>query len=163
MNPELVTLQARVLGAQDIIAGRNRIEKPDHLTEWNNVYRSELLSAVNLEKWAFVYPNNFYNEVSAFYNLMEQVARPLGIRMNPCKWVEIPDTRVNTYMQNIRELAKMKPNFIVVATPTEKGEHYAAIKKFLCCECPIPSHIITHSKVRFDPFFLFFSMKALDV
>jgi aubergine-like protein len=68
-----------------------------------------------------------------------QVAEP--------KWVEIPDTRTSTYLRQLRECVEMKPNMIVVVIPNETGDAYASIKKLLCCECPVPSQILTVKKV----------------
>ncbi len=67
--------------------------------------------------------------------------------MTEPRYEEIPDARVSTYINAINKMIQMKAKFIFVVIPNDTGDIYAAVKKRLCIEEPIPSQVVTMSKV----------------
>lgn len=67
--------------------------------------------------------------------------------MEKPKFEPIQDCRSATYNRALDHWVSKGACFICVVTPSENGDIYAAVKKKLCIETPIPSQVITVSKV----------------
>ena len=53
------------------------------------------------------------------------------------------DNRPATYIQQLDQVIDMKPAIVMIVSPNNKGDHYAAVKKKCCLEKPIPSQCVT--------------------
>ena len=67
--------------------------------------------------------------------------------MTKPEWEAIPDVRISSYMGALNKWIAMNAFFVFVVIPNETGDIYAAVKKKLCIESPIPSQVVTISKV----------------
>merc|ERR1719369_1461008 len=63
--------------------------------------------------------------------------------MGSPKTFMLPDSRPANYIQQLDKVIDMKPSIVMVVIPNDKGEHYAAVKKKLCLENPVPSQCVT--------------------
>lgn len=68
----------------------------------------------NIERWVFVYPNQMYNDVDTFYNLMTQVGGPLGVRVMEPQWAYWDDDgpSVAKYVEQLKSWLPRGPNMV---------------------------------------------------
>jgi hypothetical protein len=55
--------------------------------------------------------------------------------------MEIPDTRVQSYVSTLNTCIQMDALFVFVVVPNDTGDVYATVKKKLCIDSPIPSQV----------------------
>ncbi|XP_059092216.1 piwi-like protein Siwi [Tigriopus californicus] len=156
MNPELVAVNGRILPPERIFLSQNPRSKVKETTytsdnaDWSNAAtRNVLWNPVPLDNIRFIYPGIMYNKVAMFFKEMQMVAKGLGVNliMPDSNWQEIQDTRTASYLAAAKVVSQMKPNFVVVAIPNDRCDTYAAMKKHFCFTSPVPTQMITDSKV----------------
>lgn len=154
MDPQLVAIRGRILPAQTIqLHPSLKMPEPSYKVEdadWSNAATRNLLrNPVPIDNMRFIYPGSMYDKVESFLKEMKFVARGLGVALNMTDrdWMEIRDTRTASYLDAAKRASQSKPNFVLVAIPNERGDTYAAMKKHFCLTSPVPTQMITDSKV----------------
>lgn len=75
-----------------------------------------------------------------------KVSGPTGMRVQPPRRVELQNDRTETFVNALRkELNDARIQIVVILFPSLRDDRYAAVKRVLCSEIPLPSQVI-HSK-----------------
>lgn len=89
------------------------------------------------------------NEALAFEEMMSKVNGSVGIRVQAPRHIELPNDRTETFVNTLRkELNDPKVQIVVILFPSLRDDRYAAVKKILCSEIPLPSQVINSKTLR---------------
>ncbi|KAM4037637.1 piwi-like protein 2 [Anomaloglossus baeobatrachus] len=124
---------------------RNYSFPPGEDLNWTReVTREASISAVALEYWAVIYPKRAFTPMKELSGMLEKIAGPIGMRVNPPNTIELRDDRVETYARTIRSLVEgeAKVQLIVCIISGTRDDLYGAIKKLCCVQTPVPSQVV---------------------
>ena len=94
-----------------------------------------------------IYPDRDKEKATAFLGSMRRVAPGLGVNLAEPRHISMQGNRSGDYMTQLAKLIPTGPEMIFCVVPNDKGDQYAAIKKKCCIEQPVPSQVVTVSKV----------------
>jgi len=143
---ELEEFQGRILKPEQILGGgKSKASYVLENADWGSCFRKwGLVSGKNLTKWACVVPMRDEAITKEFIaSLLKVSLGSLGYKISNPKMVMLPDNRPASYIKELDAVCKMEPQLIMCVIPNNKGDHYAAVKKKLCLENPVPSQCVT--------------------
>ena len=142
---ELVQFRGRLL-KPEIIKGNKKKEfkyKSEN-ADWSAVFRDwKQWSVVNLEKWAVVHASKDKNLATGFINQLAKVAPSIGMLIKKPKVYEMSNNNPASYVQSIQQVIADGAQMVMAVIPSNKGDHYAAVKKTCCVSNAIPSQCMT--------------------
>lgn len=161
LEPDLVSLNGRRLAREDINIGLSKaVQGKDEVDggDWGKItvdvkgvqrgLTSSVYQTVNLTKWCLIYPAKDRDLIfKNFASYLEKDGPKVFATYEKPLQIGLNDTRTSTYLKALHDVVGKGPNIIVVVIPSEKGDTYSCIKKFLCIDQPVPSQIVTISKV----------------
>lgn len=150
LDPEPMKITARLLDEEHIIFGRSRELGVGPQADFSrHATSNEVLDPINLQKWLLVYVKTNKSEADAFESTLLKVSAPSGIRVVPSRRVMIENDRTETFISSIRkELADPNIQIVVIIFPSMRDDRYAAVKRVLCSEIPIPSQVINSKTLK---------------
>lgn len=74
--------------------------------------------------------------------------------MNKPKLIALSTDHTRTYCEEIRKLAPLNPQILVIIFPTNRDDRYAAVKKLCNCELGLASQV-SHDRLMFFYFCVF--------
>lgn len=147
LDPEPLKMTARMLDEQLIIFGQNKTCGSGQQAEFSRAATSsQLLEPIDIQNWILVYTHTDKKVADVFESTLLKVSGPTGMRISAARRVELQNDRTDTYVLNIRkEISDPKIQIVVIIFPTLRDDRYAAVKRTLCADIPVPSQAI-HSK-----------------
>ncbi|XP_061388506.1 protein argonaute-3 [Musca vetustissima] len=103
---------------------------------------NELLDVVNITNWVILHCKNDDRVVQSFLDHVEKCTRAFGMKVLKPKVVVLPNDRVDSFVNGLRENIKKETQIVVCISPTNREDRYSAIKKICCAEMPVPSQVI---------------------
>lgn len=150
LDPEPMKITARLLDEERIIFGRSKELGVGPQADFSrHATSNEVLDPINLQKWLLVYVKTNQSEADAFESTLLKVSAPTGIRVVPSRRVMIENDRTETFISSIRkELTDPNIQIVVIIFPSMRDDRYAAVKRVLCSEIPIPSQVINSKTLK---------------
>ena len=111
------------------------------------------MQPIDLLEWLLIYCKADKTQAKAFEDTVHKVSGPTGMRVQPPKHIELENDRTETFVTNIRkELNSSKKLYqiVVIIFPSLRDDRYAAVKRVLCTEIPLPSQVIHSKTLRND-------------
>lgn len=147
-DPSKVT--ARLMDEEKIIFGRGKSFGAGPQADFNRqIMNNEVLEPIDINNWLLVYVANDKSIASSLEENMKKVCGPTGIRVAQPRRVELQNDRTESYISAIRkELDDTSIQIVVMLFPTMRDDRYAALKRVLCTEIPIPSQAINSKTLK---------------
>jgi len=146
-SKDLVTCPGRLLEEESIALGKGKVKYQSHNADWTKDLRMGLYNPAHIRKWYLIYPDREQNKVQAFLKSMQNVAPGLGVNLGQPRMISLNGNRAGDYCNEIARVMPEGPQMVFCVVPNEKGDQYSSIKKKCCIEQPVPSQIVTVSKV----------------
>lgn len=150
VDNDSITAEARVLDHQKIIFGKNREISAGEKAEFSKgIMSNEVILAIDLNNWIIIAPKSETKTVTNFEEGMRSICKPTGIRVSNGRVILIENDRTETYCSAIRSALSTDDTVQIVVTifPTPRDDRYAAVKKILCVERPVPSQCINSKTI----------------
>ncbi|XP_066589272.1 piwi-like protein Ago3 [Prorops nasuta] len=143
MEEDTVAFSGRILDKEHIILGNNKTVKVNDSANWSSaVTKGPLIQPINIKNWCIIHTQNNMSPCSAFINTFSTVTRAMQISVSEPIRKVLRDDRIEGYLNALREVINNTLEIVVLVLPTNRGDKYAAIKKFCCVQMPIPSQVI---------------------
>jgi aubergine-like protein len=116
MEPELMTIGARILEPEKILFGNGRQENPDLKTaDWTPALRNAAqYASEELTKWVLMRPVKAAGDTARFLDMMYEVSRGLQFTISPPKIIELNDDRTGTYVTELQKICPKDPKLIMI-------------------------------------------------
>jgi aubergine-like protein len=145
LNSELINVDARQLAKECIIFGNEKVEEPNHKAEWT--FRgTTMFKGVACTRWIFLYPLSIEREAKKMLDELISAARSMNYEIRDPLMKAILDDKVNSYTSEIELCAQKKPNFILIALPTNRADRYSAMKRKCLIDLGIPCQVVVKNK-----------------
>ena len=144
-NKELVQLRARLLKPETILGGGSKTfsYKKDN-ADWGGAFRDwKQWTVVHVTKMAVLHSAKEKSSTTEFINSLTKVAPSVGMTMKKPKMYELANGNPASYVQVVDQAIKEGAQIIMAVIPSNKGDHYAAVKKTCCVTNTIPSQCMT--------------------
>jgi len=145
-NPNLVQCPGRLLDPETISL-KGKVNYRSDNADWTRDMQKGLFSPAHIMKWYVIYPKRDEQKVMAFLSSMRKVAPGLGVNFGAPQTIGLDGNRAGDYCNTISNVVRNNPQMIFCVVPNEKGDQYSSIKKKCCVEQPVPSQVVTISKV----------------
>uniref|UniRef100_A0A182K9L7 Uncharacterized protein n=1 Tax=Anopheles christyi TaxID=43041 RepID=A0A182K9L7_9DIPT len=131
LAPENITSGGGVVGS----AGPN----VDYTRQVTN---NPMLEIVHIRQWMLLYTQRDEQHASVFRDCVKRTCKLLGVEIAQPQIEVLPQDSTNLYAQALRTRIRPGTQIVVIICPTSRDDRYAAIKRILCTEVPIPSQVI---------------------
>lgn len=147
-DPSQVT--ARILDEEKIIFGRGKTSGVGPQADFNrHIMSNEVLEAIDIKVWLLVYVDKDKTFANSLEENMKKVSGATGIRVSQPRRVVLENDRTETYISAIREqLNDASVQIVVMIFPSMRDDRYAALKRVLCSEIPVPSQAINSKTLK---------------
>ncbi len=146
-----VTMNARVLDPVTLMFGKNYRETVNDKADWGRAATSKnVLTAINLTKWAVVFFGKNEPIVKNFVTTLKNQAPKMGIQVAFPKVVKLNDDRTETYLKELRGLIDPSVQMVLMIFPQMKSDRYSAVKKLCCLEMPVASQVVNLKTISND-------------
>lgn len=152
LDKDPLKVTARLLDEEHIIFARNKQFGVGPVADFSrHATSNEVLDPINLQKWILVYVKQNKNEADAFEQNLLKVSGPTGIRVVPSRRIQLDNDRAETFVTSIKkELTDPNIQIVVIIFPSMRDDRYAAVKRVLCSEIPVPSQVINSKTLGND-------------
>ena len=139
-------LKGRLL-APEVINLMKRVTYNAAYSDWTRELQVGLFNPAHIMRWIMIYPERDGQKSVAFLAEMRAAAPSLGVNLAEPRHVVLNGNRAGEYVRELTKLSREGPEMVFCVVPNDRGDQYAAIKKKCCLEHPLPSQVITVSKV----------------
>jgi len=146
-STDLVKCPGRLLPPEGISLGGKTVNYRSDNADWTRELQKGLFTPAHIKKWYLIYPDREQNKVQSFLQSMQRVAPGLGVQLGNPRMISLQGNRAGDYCNQISQIMGNNPELVFCVVPNEKGDQYSSIKKKCCIEQPVPSQIVTVSKV----------------
>ncbi|ESO08140.1 hypothetical protein HELRODRAFT_75625, partial [Helobdella robusta] len=157
LNPNLLTIEARTLEAEQIFLGikGSARENPKVCfsnADWSRDMRAlNLLTPIRLERWAMVIPKRRFEECQNFFTKLVQAGQMMGVKIEEPEVYDLNDESNRSYIQTLEKFDRKDYQLVMCVLESEKKDKYDVIKKTLCINVPIPSQVMLMKTLRKQP------------
>lgn len=151
LETDPLEVTARLLDEEKIVFGRGKECGAGEKGDFSRYATSnEVLRPIDILNWILVYVSNDKQQANAFEKTLQTISAPTGIRVSTSRRVELSNDKTETFINEIRKTlsSDTKIQIVVVIFPSMRDDRYAAIKRLLCAEIPIPSQVIQSKTLR---------------
>lgn len=142
LDESIVHLDGRVLPEQSV-QFHGQLMPVGNEADFNRaIGRAEVIHAVNIDRWLLVYPKREQNTARTFVHLAKRNSGPLGITVQDPIICELNSDSTDAYVIALRQRLERSLQLVMIIVPTQRNDRYSAIKRVVCCECPIPSQVL---------------------
>ena len=144
-NRNLLELRARILKPETILGGGSKtFNYKKENADWSGAFRDwKQWTVVHITKMAVVYPGKDKGPTTEFINCLTKVSPSIGMKMAKPRMIELTSSNPASYVQAVDQIIKDRPQIVMAVIPSNKGDHYAAVKKTCCVTNAIPSQCMT--------------------
>ncbi|XP_012889867.1 PREDICTED: piwi-like protein 2 [Dipodomys ordii] len=144
LEKDVHKIDGRVLPMERINLRNTSFITSQDLNWSKEVTRDVSILTVPMHFWALFYPKRAIDHARELVNMLEKVAGPIGMRINPPTCVELKDDRIETYIRTIQSTLGVegKLQMVVCIIMGTRDDLYGAIKKLCCVQSPVPSQVI---------------------
>lgn len=150
LDNDPLKITARLLNEETILFGRGKEGPAGPQADFSrHTTTNQVLEPIDLIDWLLVYFVKDKKQGEAFEETLLKVCGSTGMRVSQPRRIELPNDRTETYITAIRkELADPKIQMVVCIFPSLRDDRYAAVKKIMCVEIPVPSQCINSKTLR---------------
>lgn len=142
LNRSLDTFDARILPMEKIFMGNNSEVKGVREADWNrDVGKNPALTVVNFNQWVLIHIRRDEKNAMNFLNCLKKSSNAMGIRVSQPQVVCLQEEQTLSYLNALKSM-NSDIQFVVIIFNAPRTDRYQAVKKYCCCERPVPSQVI---------------------
>lgn len=142
LNKTMDILNARIMPVEKIFMGNNFVAAGTREADWNRqVGNNQALTVVNFQQWTLVHIKRDTRIAENFIQCLKRNSNAIGIQVNAPRVVPLGNENTVEYLQALKQLSP-DTQFVVIIFNAPRTDRYQAVKKYLCCDRPIPSQVI---------------------
>uniref|UniRef100_A0A182NPY6 Uncharacterized protein n=1 Tax=Anopheles dirus TaxID=7168 RepID=A0A182NPY6_9DIPT len=136
-------MPGRVLAHENITSGGGVVGSAGPTADFNRqATNNPMLEVVHIRQWMILYTQRDDKVASMFMDCVKRCSRLLGVDVAQPQMEVLPQDGTQLYVQALRTRVRPGTQIVVIIFPTARDDRYAAIKRILCTEVPIPSQVI---------------------
>ncbi|XP_066216827.1 piwi-like protein 4 [Saccopteryx leptura] len=136
-----VSLTGRVVPSEKIFM-QDHICQSVSAADWSKDIRTcKILSAQSLNKWLIICGNDTENVIENFLSCLRKVASSMGFNMDYPKIIKVQEHPA-AFLSTIQKHVDPYVQLVMCILPSTQQSYYESIKKYLSCECPVPSQCV---------------------
>ncbi|XP_035915342.1 protein argonaute-3-like [Anopheles stephensi] len=136
-------MSGRQLQIENITSGGGTVGSAGPNADFTRqVTNNPMLEIVHLRKWLLVYTQRDERTASAFMDCVKRTCKLLGMEIVQPQIEILPQDNTQLYIQALRTRIQPGTQIVLIICPTSRDDRYAAIKRLLCTEVPIPSQVV---------------------
>lgn len=150
LDTDPLTVSARLLNEETIIFGCKKEAPAGPQADFSyHTASNQVLEPIDLVNWLLIYSCNDKAQADAFEKTSMKVCGSTGMSVSQPRHIELPNDRTETYIAAIRkELPNSNIQIVVCFFPLMREDRYAAVKRIMCSEIPVPSQCINSKTLR---------------
>uniref|UniRef100_A0A182P6A3 Uncharacterized protein n=1 Tax=Anopheles epiroticus TaxID=199890 RepID=A0A182P6A3_9DIPT len=133
----------RQLAPENVMSGGGVVGSAGPTVDYTRqVTNNPMLEIVHIRQWMLLYTQRDEQHASVFRDCVKRTCKLLGVEVSQPQIEVLPQDTTNLYVQALRTRIRPGTQIVVIICPTSRDDRYAAIKRILCTEVPIPSQVI---------------------
>ncbi|XP_069895705.1 piwi-like protein 4 [Dipodomys merriami] len=135
-----VSLTGRILPSEKLLM-QDHICQPVSADDWSkDIQTCKMLSAPTLNKWLILCSNRTEKVIQSFPRCLRRVGSSMGFNVDYPKIIKVQDN-VAAFIRAIQLHVDPSVQLVMCILPSNQN-YYDHIKKYLCCDCPVPSQCV---------------------
>ncbi|XP_050076916.1 protein argonaute-3 [Anopheles maculipalpis] len=144
-------MSGRQLDIENITSGGGMVGSAGPNVDFTHqVTSNPMLEIVHIRKWLLVYTQRDQRCASAFMDCVKRTCKLLGMEIVQPQIEILPQDSTQLYIHTLRTRIQPGTQIVLILCPTSRDDRYAAIKRVLCTEIPIPSQIVNARTLNND-------------
>uniref|UniRef100_A0A182VU77 trypsin n=1 Tax=Anopheles minimus TaxID=112268 RepID=A0A182VU77_9DIPT len=136
-------MKGRQLQSENIMSGGGTTFSAGPNVDFTRqVTNNPMLEIVHIRQWILMYTQRDERVANVFMDCVKRSCKLLGVEIAQPQIEILPQDSTQLYVQALRTRIRAGTQIVVIICPTSRDDRYAAIKRVLCTEIPIPSQII---------------------
>ncbi|XP_053526435.1 piwi-like protein 4 [Artibeus jamaicensis] len=136
-----MSLTGRVVPSEKILV-QGHICQPVSAADWSKDIRTcKILSAKSLNKWLIVCSNRAENVTENFLGCLRRVGSSMGFNVDYPKIMKVQENPA-AFLGAIQKHVDPDVQLVMCILPSSQQSYYESIKKYLSCDCPVPSQCV---------------------
>ncbi|XP_028372573.1 piwi-like protein 4 [Phyllostomus discolor] len=136
-----MSLTGRVVPSEKILV-QGHICQPMSAADWSKDIRTcKILSAKSLNKWLIICSNRAENVTETFLSCLRRVGISMGFNVNYPKIMKVQENPA-AFLGAIQKHVDPDVQLVMCILPSNQQSYYEPIKKYLSCDCPVPSQCV---------------------
>ncbi|XP_071550552.1 piwi-like protein Ago3 [Panulirus ornatus] len=144
MEDDTISVDGRTFPPETIFFG-NREVFGSEIAEWSQEsYKEKVITPVDLKPrcWLILFSVRDQFRSQKFAELMKQVTRSMGVQVGEPQMVCLPDDRIESYVNSLKQFYHDKLQLAVIIFPNQREDRYSAVKRLACVELALPTQCI---------------------
>uniref|UniRef100_A0A182QHG7 Uncharacterized protein n=1 Tax=Anopheles farauti TaxID=69004 RepID=A0A182QHG7_9DIPT len=143
LNSKPKIMPGRVLAHENITSGGGVVGSAGATADFSRqASNNPMLEVVHIRQWMILYTQRDDKVASMFMDCVKRCSRLLGVEVAQPQMEVLPQDGTQLYVQALRNRIRPGTQIVVIIFPTQRDDRYAAVKRILCTEVPIPSQVI---------------------
>ncbi|XP_049278639.1 protein argonaute-3 [Anopheles funestus] len=140
-TPQLMV--GRQLQVENITSGGGTVGSAGPSVDFTHqVTNNPMLEIVHIRQWMLLYTQRDERFATMFMDCVKRINKLLGMEIVQPQIEILAQDTTQLYVQALRTRIRPGTQIVVIICPTSRDDRYAAIKRILCTEVPIPSQVI---------------------
>lgn len=97
---------------------------------------------IHLNRWNVIVTQRNSREATGFIQILQQVARGMGLNIADPQFMVIQDDRAQSYITTLEQCANTDPQLVMCLVPNNRADRYSSIKKKCCVERGLLSQVM---------------------
>ncbi|XP_036885668.1 piwi-like protein 4 [Sturnira hondurensis] len=136
-----MSLTGRVVPSEKILL-QGHICQPMSAADWSKDIRTcKILSAKSLNKWLIICSNRAETVTENFLGCLRRVGSSMGFNVDYPKIMKVQETPA-AFLGAIQKHVDPDVQLVMCILPSNQQSYYESIKKYLSCDCPVPSQCV---------------------
>ncbi|XP_052899099.1 protein argonaute-3 [Anopheles moucheti] len=136
-------IMGRQLQVENITSGGGTVGSAGPNVDFTRqVTNNPMLEIVHIRQWMLMYTQRDERSATMFMDCVKRTSKLLGMEIVQPQIEVLPQDATQLYIQALRTHMRHGTQIVVIICPTSRDDRYAAIKRVLCTEVPIPSQVI---------------------
>ncbi|XP_008573812.1 PREDICTED: piwi-like protein 4 [Galeopterus variegatus] len=135
-----MSLTGRVVPSEKIFL-QDHVCQPVSAADWSKDIRTcKILSVQPLNKWLVFCSNRTENGTESFVNCLKRVGSSMGFNVSYPKIIKVQENPA-AFFRAVQQHVDPDVQLVMCILPSDQN-YYNSIKKYLSCDCPVPSQCI---------------------
>ncbi|XP_060035645.1 piwi-like protein 4 [Erinaceus europaeus] len=136
-----LSLTGRVVPAERILL-QDQVCQPVSAADWSRDLRAcKLLSTRSLRRWLLLCGDRAEHLVESFLSCLKRVGSSMGFAVDSPKILKVQESPA-AFLRAIQKHFDPDVQLVLCILPSMQQGYYDCIKKYLDCDCPVPSQCV---------------------
>ncbi|XP_063613916.1 piwi-like protein Ago3 [Penaeus indicus] len=144
LDDDTFTMEGRILTPETIHFGTREVPGTENADWGRESAREKVIVPVDLRPqcWQIFFTARDEARVFKFSEMIRQVTRSMGIQVGPPQMIRLPDDRIESYVNGIKQHFHERLQLAVIIFPAQREDRYSAVKRLACVDLGLPTQCI---------------------